>query len=94
MLVVSSRLRAGSGGIPAASFDSRPALWQQGAASGSPQEGTLKCPQAYPPLVMPVEEDLLAFTGALAVEKQPQTCSYLLIYLPMTLFVVSGTVGV
>lgn len=49
MVVVSSLLRAGSGGIPAASFDSRPALWQQGAASGSPQEGTLKCSQAYPP---------------------------------------------
>lgn len=43
---------------------------------------------------MPVEEDLLAFTGALTVEKQPQMCSYLLIYLPMTLFAVSGAVAV
>lgn len=51
LLVVLSLLRAGFGRIPpAASFHSRPALWQQGAASGSPQEGTLKCPQACPPL--------------------------------------------
>lgn len=45
-------------------------------------------------LVTPVEKDLLAFAGALAVEEQPQMCSYLLIHLLMMLFEVSGTVGV
>lgn len=46
------------------------------------------------PLVTTVEKDLLAFAVALAVEEQPQTCSFLLIHLLMMLFAVSGTVRV